>query len=50
MMITKTNGDVVDFYEGDTKDFVEHGKGFLSHTVKGKGSWQYSGEFVNGKR
>ena len=50
MMISKKNGDVVDFYEGDTKDFVENGKGFLSHTVKGKGVWQYSGEFVNGKR
>lgn len=49
-MITKINGDVMDYYEGDTKDFVEHGKGYLNHTVQGKGLWQYSGEFVNGKR
>lgn len=44
-MISKANGDVMDYYEGETKDFLEHGKGVLNHTVQGKSVWQYFGEF-----
>lgn len=50
MFITKTNGDVVDHYQGMTKNFAENGQGILQHTIQGKNVWQYIGDFVDGKR
>ena len=46
MMITKSNGDVTDYYEGDTKDYQQNGRGVLHHIIQGKTIWQYFGDFV----
>lgn len=50
MMITKINGDIIDYYEGDVKDRKENGNGVLYHYSNLKVVWQYVGQFVDGKR